>query len=222
MSDVDVAAGLQQPTAAVAAAAVSADKSSVVAAAAAAVSPAASLVDSASDSSAALPLRNTDPKFVGIDGMKSAHAKQLARFRKWVSNKQFSRLHDAHYDWWMFPINLSSGHGLAYTCYAEEIAALRSDAVYMANWREGVRLLTFAWGWDIASATELPRAQRSVERGQCWQNWPVRLYKATLSARLFDEQALFRSLRAYGRLLLSRGQKFRYGGHDLSPLFTEQ
>jgi hypothetical protein len=220
MSAADVAAGLQQPVAAVTADAVPADKPSVVAAAAAAASSAAS-VNSASDSPV-LPLRNTDPKFVGVDGMKTAHAKQLARFRKWVSNKQFSRLHDGHYDWWMFPINLSSGHGLAFTCYAEEIAALRADEAYMANWREGVRLLTFAWGWDVASAAELPRAQRSVERGQCWQNWPVRLYKATLSARLFDEQALFRSLRAYGRLLLSRGQKFRYGGHDLSSLFTEE
>jgi len=155
--------------------------------------------------------------------MKAAHAKQMRLFRRWLSRGQFDRLHDAHYDWWMFPINKpSGGMGAAYTCYATELMELQKDAEYMQEWREGVRMLCFCWGWDVERAREIPRKDRRVEDGQCWQQWPVRLYKATLSAQLFGESALFRSLRAYGRLLLKRGEKLSYGGHDLSVLFTEE
>ena len=37
------------------------------------------------------------------------------------------RFHISHYDWWTFPIDRPSQHGLRYTVYADDVARLKAD-----------------------------------------------------------------------------------------------
>jgi len=158
--------------------------------------------------------RNTDPAFVGLEALKEKQLSTLLRFREWSAQGRWAALHAAHYDWWMFPTDEPSGYGFAYTVYAGEVAALRADGDYLRRYLEGAGLLALAWGWDLEDATPVP----DPAPDQCWQEWPIRLYKATRSLRLFGCEREFRSLRIYGRRLLAAGASFEYH-RDLSGLF---
>lgn len=160
--------------------------------------------------------RNTDPSFVGIAELKRKQAGQLADFERLAARGDWRGIHQAHYDWWMFPIDEASQHGLAYTVYPGDIAELQRDAEYMRSYLRGVELLARAWGWDLAGQRYLPNPQP----GQGWSRWPIRLYKAARSLQLFGYTAEFESLRLFALDLIGQGEPFRFGG-DLSKLFTE-
>lgn len=147
------------------------------------------------------------------------HAAQIAIFEKHLAAKHFLKIHRAHYDWWFVPIDaLQSNHGQAYSVFAEEIALLNADDAFMQRWRRGIEIMTFAWGWELAKAREIPRSQRAA--GQDWADWPIRLWKMTRSAQLLGEDAIFQSLRVYGQQLIKEGHKFTFGNNDLKPLFA--
>jgi hypothetical protein len=168
----------------------------------------------------AVPTRNTHSSFIGLDGLKQEHREQLKQFSKWISKRQYAELHRAHYDWWMFPIDEKSSWGFKYSVYRDELDALKSDSEFMTRWRQGVAFVAEAWGWDLQAGREWLPEQRYP--GQEWSRWPVRLYKMAKSAKLLGEEQIFISLREFGRLLLSRGERFSYGGHDLSWLFVQE
>jgi hypothetical protein len=84
------------------------------------------------------------------------------------------------------------------------------------NYLLGVELLANSWGWDLRQARYLTDPQPE----QCWQGWPIRLYKATKSVKLFGYEAEFESLKKLGRDLMSKGQKMHYR-RDLSWLFRD-
>jgi hypothetical protein len=69
-------------------------------------------------------------------------------------------------------------------------------------------------GGTWAGPATLPAPQPD----QCWQHWPIRLYKATKSVKLFGCNAEFESLRKFGRARIDRGEKMHYL-RDLSWLF---
>lgn len=158
---------------------------------------------------------NTDSAFVGYDKLKARHAKQIADFENWAANGDWETFHDSHYDWWAFPIDLPSSYGLAYSVFDGDIANLKTDAEFMKRLRRGIELLSHSWGWDLDQAA--PLAQ--ITHGQSWHNWPVRLFKAALAAKLFGLDAEFHSLRTYARDLMAKGEVFAFGRHDLSYLF---
>ena len=91
-----------------------------------------------------------------------------------------------------------------------------SNRSIMLRYRRGTELVARAWGWDVAAASEIQNPQH----GQSWHDWPVRLFKMALSARLFEEDAAFASLKKYAVGLMARGCEMSYSGHDLSWLFT--
>ncbi|MCU0465953.1 MAG: hypothetical protein MUF38_15470 [Anaerolineae bacterium] len=159
---------------------------------------------------------NTDPTFVEIDGLKAEHAAQIDRFRAWAAAHQWNTFHRSHYDWWAFPIDLPSTHGVKYTVYAGDIEQLNTDPAFVTNHRDGLALVALSWGWDIHAAEELAEP----EDYQSWQDWPVRLYKMAYSAKLFGRTDNFASLRTYAHILMQRGTVFRYGRHDLSAVFA--
>lgn len=159
--------------------------------------------------------RNTDPRFVGLESLKAAHAAQIADFEAWAASGEWERFHTSHYDWWTFPIDKPSSYGLKYTVYAEDIAELKRDAAFMERLRRGIELLTLSWGWDLNKAA--PLAQTAP--GQSWHQWPVRLHKAALAAKLFGLDLEFQSLRTYGQRLMSQGETFTFGRHDIGYLF---
>ena len=160
---------------------------------------------------------NTDPSFVGVVELKARHALQVAEFERWALNDEWETFHSSHYDWWTFPIDRPSSYGLAWTVYQGDAAELKQDGVFVANYLAGVRLVALSWGWDVAAATHIP----APKLGQSWHNWPVRLFKAALSCRLFGYADLFSSLKTFGRDLLQEGEPFTFGRHDLSWLFTD-
>ena len=56
-------------------------------------------------------------------------------------------LHNAHFDWFMFPIDDGSRREFNVGSDAD-VQILRSDPEWLANYRESVRLVARAWGWD--------------------------------------------------------------------------
>jgi len=159
--------------------------------------------------------RNTDPAFVGIGVLKAKHGETLAAFRAWASAGEWTKIHRAHYDWWMFPMDEPSGYGFAYTVFEGDVVELKNDAAYMNEYLEGASTLARAWGWSLADACPLS----STATGQAWQNWPIRLYKATKSLKVFGCDEEYRSFRAYGQRLLAAGVSFEYS-RDLTWLFN--
>ena len=92
---------------------------------------------------------NRDPGFVGIEKLKETHASQIDEFKQWASKNDWERFHYSHYDWWTFPINLSSAYGVKWTVYEGDIAELKTDPQFVANYITGVRLVSASWGWDL-------------------------------------------------------------------------
>ncbi len=160
---------------------------------------------------------NTSPEFAGIKGIKEAQNRQLALFEQWAAARDWQRFHDSHYDWWMFPIDRDSGGQSAkWTVYEGDIAELKQDQTFLDRYRHGVELLVASWGWDLDRADYLP----DPAGDQQWQHWPVRLFKAAKSLRLFGLEPEFASLKKYALILMDSGERMSYGGHDLSWLFT--
>lgn len=58
------------------------------------------------------PTHNRHASFVGYEVMKAKQREQLNKFRQWTKEDRYGTFHHSHFDWWMFPINLSSSHGL--------------------------------------------------------------------------------------------------------------
>jgi hypothetical protein len=158
--------------------------------------------------------RNTDAAFKGVTAIKDSQAKTLEMFREAARTSQWTQIHQSHYDWWMFPIDEPSAYGFAWTVFDDEIAELRQDQAYLARYLEAVNILATSWGWDLARACPIPDPQPD----QCWQHWPIRLYKATKSVRLYGFPEEFASLRLFGQRLIKQGENMYYH-RDLSWLF---
>jgi hypothetical protein len=159
---------------------------------------------------------NTDRSFAGVPAFKARHAEQVADFERWAAVGDWEHFHRSHYDWWAFPIDWRSAYGLKWTVYEGEIAELNADPEFVRRFLRGEELLAASWGWDLGKADYLP----SPARGQSWHQWPVRLYKAALSARLFGHADIFESWKKYALILMNQGEVFEYNGHDLTWLFT--
>jgi hypothetical protein len=160
---------------------------------------------------------NSDPAFAGIQALKDKQRQQLEKFQQAASGGDWMVIHRDHYDWWMFPIDEPSMHGFKWTVYEGDVSELKRDAEYVDRYLLGVELLARSWGWDLRPARHLPEPGP----GQCWQQWPIRLYKATKSVRLFGFPAEFESLKKLGKDLMSKGESMHFNNRDLSGLFRD-
>lgn len=158
---------------------------------------------------------NTDPAFVGIDAIKRKHQEQLTLFEAWAAQGRWEMFHHSHCDWWMFPIDEESRYQLAWTVYEGDIVQLKQDAEYLQNYLNGIRLLALSWGWDMAAQDYIANPTPD----QSWQQWPIRLYKAAKSLKLFGFDTQFASLKNYATGLMNRGENMTFDGRDLSGLF---
>lgn len=155
--------------------------------------------------------------FVGLKRLKEKQKEQLLHFEVWAESNNWFAFHEAHYDWWMFPIDQPSRLGLAYTVSESDVENLKKDAQFMTNYLRGVELLLLSWGWDLKEKSLI----REPSEHQTWHNWPIRLSKCAQSLELFDCMEAYDSVVAYGRYLLSRGNDFTFGNKDLSERFNE-
>lgn len=158
---------------------------------------------------------NTDPRFVGYDVLKSRQREQLDSFETWATNNRWSSFHANHYDWWMFPIDEPSRYGYAWVVYEGDVAELARDEAYIRSYVRGAELLALSWGWDLYKGSHIV----TPHGDQGWQGWPIRLYKASKSLKLFGFDHLFESFRAYANDLIEGGESMEYNGRDLSLLF---
>ena len=107
------------------------------------------------------------PDFVGVEELKRLHREQIELFEDWARSGQWELFHLNHFDWWAFPINEESSHGLRFTVYEEEISQLKEDPLFMENYRKGLALIAASWGWDIYRTEELP--YQSLSYSQRWR-----------------------------------------------------
>ena len=158
---------------------------------------------------------NTDPAFAGLEMLKQTHRRQIDEFESWAVQNGWERFHYSHYDWWAFPIDQPSAYGFKWVVYEGEIASLLGDASFMQRYKRGVELVAASWGWNLPAHSFIA----SPHPGQSWHNWPIRLYKAAQSVKLFGLADTFESLRAYAQYLINNGETFIYNGRELSELF---
>jgi len=153
--------------------------------------------------------------FVGLKRLKEKQKEQLLAFEKWAEADNWQAFHEAHYDWWMFPIDQPSRLGFAYTVNQSDIATLKNDLEFMTNYLRGVELLLLSWGWALNKKCLIPEPKED----QTWHNWPIRLSKCAQSLELFECTEAYQSVVAYGRYLLSLGTDFTFRNKDLSERF---
>ena len=158
---------------------------------------------------------NTDPAFAGLEMLKQTHRSQIDEFEAWAVQNDWEKFHYSHYDWWAFPIDQPSAYGFKWVVYEGEIASLLRDASFMQRYKRGVELVAASWDWNLPARSFIANPQP----GQSWHNWPIRLYKAAQSVRLFGLDDAFESLRAYAQYLINNGETFIYNGRGLGGLF---
>lgn len=158
------------------------------------------------------PGKNLDSGFVSVEGIKKALRNRTAygegdlkKFINWAETgdwKQFGASYH-HYDWWMFPIDRSSGQGFKYTVYKDDIQQLKMDLDWLKDYRLGAILLMQSWGWDVKNKKNYV----NPASGQVWHNWDVRLGKLANSLILFEQWDLYDSLKSYVDHLIQSGVK---------------
>lgn len=163
--------------------------------------------------------RNESAEFVGLDFLKARHAQQLEDFEQWASERDWMAFHNSHYDWWTFPYGCNtSSYGAAYAIYEYEAELLKQDEQFIKRFLRGVELLMLSWGWDLYGRCYIS----NPDPDQCWQNWPIRLYKCAKSLRLLGFEDEFKSVREFAIPLIEAGLNFRYFRRDCSEIFLEE
>lgn len=126
--------------------------------------------------------------------VKADQAKQLETFEKWAKEGKWKNFHEAHYDWWMFPISRPSrGHGDRYAVSNTDVTTLKNDPEFMKNYLRGVELVAESWGWDVKNNKPF----ENPSPHQKWANLEIRLTKIIQSLDLFDEMNYSISMRNY-------------------------
>lgn len=134
------------------------------------------------------------PDALKINLIKKKHAEQLEKFEEWASMNQWKKIKQAHYDWWMFPVNrISSGHAATYKVNEHEIEVLKTDQDFINDYKRGVTLVVQAWGWDL----EMEEPLQNPSKDQYWDGYGVRLAKMSDSLQLFGEIDMHKKLKKF-------------------------
>jgi hypothetical protein len=158
-------------------------------------------------------MKNSHSEYVGIPNLVKEHFATLEQFRSWAAEGNWINFHKSHYDWWMFPYDQPSQMGFAYVFYDEEITELLALPDFKQHHAEGAHLLLKSWGWD--ANTNQPISSPGPD--QAWADWPIRLFKCTMSMKLFGQTDMYESCLEFGRLLVNEGHSFAWSdGRDLA------
>jgi len=125
-------------------------------------------------------------KFYGHDKMREKQEEQLELFRKWKNEKNWKALHNAHYDWWAFPIDRgSAAYGDGYNVAGDNINKLVSDKKYMDNLVELASIYSEAMGWDIVNRDWIKDLDWDKGQDPWAQAYGARLYKIARALQIF-------------------------------------
>lgn|GEM_PF-3049454 len=132
-----------------------------------------------------------------VEHIREKQEKQLECFEKWAQANQWHLIHQAHYDWWMFPVERPSrSYRDQYSMGRAEVERLKKDRTFMENYKRGMILVVQAWGWDLEKerAIDVLDPKKSC---QAWTGYGVRLAKMSDSLLLFGEMELHKKLRIF-------------------------
>ena len=133
---------------------------------------------------------------------KAKQVETLSIFRQHAKTGSWEKLHQDHFDWWMFPIDDGSKDEFN-ICSEEDVTTLRGDAEWLKGYHEALRLAAAAWGWDLTKARRI----EPPETGMAWTFWDVRLAKMCRSLYLFEETERLDSLQTFARDLQKKEKK---------------
>lgn len=145
--------------------------------------------------------------FIGVEELKKFHEAEVKYFENLAQRGCWGQLREAHFDWWLFPIDVgSNGRGNTYNVRSNHVESLKQDPDFMNGLRYAAKLICAGWGWDIENKSPYKGAwkydlstNQSYERenlssreevNQAWNDYDVRLYKIVRSLRLFGEDTL--------------------------------
>ena len=133
---------------------------------------------------------------------KAKQVETLSIFRQHAKTGSWEKLHQDHFDWWMFPIDDGSKDEFN-ICSEEDVTTLRGDAEWLKGYHEALRLAAAAWGWDLTKARRI----EPPETGMAWTFRDVRLAKMCRSLYLFEETERLDSLQTFARDLQKKEKK---------------
>lgn len=151
-----------------------------------------------------------------VDAFKAKQQETLAMFRACEAENSWDKIHRGHYDWWMFPIDDGSKEDFNLTSEAD-VEMLRADAEWLAGYRDAIRLVSAAWGWDTTASKPIT----PLATGMGYKGWDVRLAKICRSLFLFEDVPLLASMQEFARLVQQTekgGASFFYGRICLDEL----
>jgi len=147
-------------------------------------------------------------KYAGDRYVITQQALTLARHRDLVAKSRWDTIHNAHYDWWAFPIDRGSGgYGNKYNIAGKPLSRLKRNKRFLNNVAEAIHIQALALGWDIDTDDYI--ADIDWDTGQDpWLAYPTRFWKMTRSAQILGLDKEFNSLLLLQASLSEGGIRF--------------
>ena len=159
---------------------------------------------------------NTTP--YGGDRFVVTHqALELAKHRQLADSGQWKKIHNDHYDWWLFPIDRGSiSYGEKYNIAGKPLKRLKRNRRFLKNVAEAIKINALAFGWDIETSTYVD--DMNWDAGQDpWLAYPTRIWKMTRSAQILGLKKEFESLLLLQESLAEGGVKFNHNDYWQNP-----
>lgn len=159
---------------------------------------------------------NTTP--YGGDRFVVTHqALELAKHRQLADSGQWRKIHNDHYDWWMFPIDRGSiGYGEKYNIAGKPLKRLKRNRRFLKNVAEAIKINALALGWDIETSNYIEDINWDAGQDP-WLAYPTRIWKMTRSAQILGLKKEFESLLLMQRSLADGGIKFNHNEYWDNP-----
>ena len=124
-----------------------------------------------------------------VEEFERLQAEYLGLFRQSCDAREWHGIHNRHFDWWQFPIDDGSREEFNVRSEAD-VEILKSNTNWLSSYRESVKLVAKAWGWNIDT-------RAVMKDGGFWDNKDVRLAKMIRSLWLFEQADYFVSLQQF-------------------------
>jgi hypothetical protein len=159
---------------------------------------------------------NTTP--YGGDRFVVTHqALELAKHRQLADSEQWRKIHNDHYDWWLFPIDRGSGaYGEKYNIAGKPLKRLKRNRRFLKNVAEAIKINALALGWDVESSQYIEDINWDAGQDP-WVAYPTRIWKMTRSAQVLGLKKEFESLLLMQQSLEDGGIKFNHQDYWENP-----
>jgi hypothetical protein len=159
---------------------------------------------------------NTTP-YGGDRYVVTHQALELAKHRQLADSGQWRKIHNDHYDWWMFPIDRGSGaYGEKYNIAGKPLKRLKRNRRFLKNVAEAIKINALALAWDIETSKYIDNINWDAGQDP-WLAYPTRIWKMTRSAQVLGLKKEFESLLLMQQSLADGGIKFNHNDYWDNP-----